>query len=336
MKTKLTSPVVITLGEPGGIGPRLVLEACRDFISNGKNFFFLIADYAKIKPLAKKFNCPIKLITDINKEIKDKKVLNVYDFPFEERIEPGVINFNNSKSIIGMLNTAVDLIYKGKASALVTGPIHKQSISKGLGKKFPGHTDFLSGLSKPKSHSVMMMQANNFRVVPLTHHVPLCAVPKLITRKKIKETVRTVNTNLKNLWEIKKPVIFISGLNPHAGEDGILGSEEINTIIPAVKELNSEGIKAFGPYSADTMFRKKIRNNYHAAICMYHDQALIPIKSLFFDSTINITLGLPIIRTSPGHGTAVEMVNAKKISITSFKNSLTEAYRLAEVKSKNL
>ena len=333
MNIKKNLPVAITLGEPGGIGPRIIFESCRDFIRDGKCFYFLIADFAKVQPIAERYNCPIEKITLDDWRHCNWKALPIYDIPFEKDITPGQINSDNANSVLRMIETAVALIHDRKACAMVTGPINKKVISKGIGRDFNGHTDFLASLHKEQPKPVMLMQSEKFRVVPLTSHIPLRSVPYFISKNNIKETVKTVNRSLKDLWKIPNPRIFISGLNPHAGEMGTLGNEELSIIGPAINELTEEKINAFGPYPADSLFNTEMRNSFDVAICMYHDQALIPIKSLFFETTVNITLGLPIIRTSPGHGTAAELIDAEKVSTISFKNSLIEAHRLATIKS---
>ena len=333
MNIKKNLPIAITLGEPGGVGPRIIFESCRDFINEGKCFYFLIADFAKVQPIADRYNCPIEKITLDDWRHRNRKALPIYDIPFEKDITPGQINSDNANSVLRMIETAVALIHDRKACAMVTGPINKKAISKGTGRDFNGHTDFLARLHKEQPKPIMLMQSGKFRVVPLTSHIPLRSVPYFISKHNIKETVKTVNRSLKDLWKIPNPRIFISGLNPHAGEMGTLGNEELAIIGPAINELTEEKINAFGPYPADSLFNSEMRNSFDVAICMYHDQALIPIKSLFFETTVNITLGLPIIRTSPGHGTAAELIDAEKVSTISFKNSLIEAHRLATIKS---
>ena len=333
MNIKKVLPVAITLGEPGGVGPRIIFESCRDLIRDGKCYYFLIADFAKIQPIAEQYNCPIEKISPDEWNYHNLKALPIYDVPFEKDITPGKINSDNARSVLRMIETAVALIHDKKACAMVTGPINKQAISKGIGVNFNGHTDFLANLYKEKPKPIMLMQSDKFRVVPLTGHIPLRSVPSFISKNNIIDTVRTVSKSLRDLWKIPNPKIFISGLNPHAGEMGTLGDEELTIIGPAIDELIKEKINAFGPYPADSLFNSEMRNSFDAAICMYHDQALIPIKSLFFKTAVNITLGLPIIRTSPGHGTAVELIDAEKVSTTSFKNSLIEAHRLATIKS---
>ena len=333
MNIKKNLPVAITLGEPGGIGPRIIFESCRDLIRDGKCFYFLIADFAKVQPIAERYNCPIEKIILDDWHHCNWKALPIYDIPFEKDITPGQINSDNANSVLRMIETAVALIHDRKACAMVTGPINKKAISKGIGRDFNGHTDFLASLHKDQPKPIMLMQSEKFRVVPLTSHIPLRSVPYFISKKNIKETVKIVNRSLKDLWKIPNPRIFISGLNPHAGEMGTLGNEELAIIEPAINELTKEKINAFGPYPADSLFNSEMRSSFDVAICMYHDQALIPIKSLFFETAVNITLGLPIIRTSPAHGTAAELIDAEKVSTTSFKNSLIEAHRLATIKS---
>ena len=324
--------IAITLGEPGGIGPRVIFESCGQLIRDGRNFFFLIADFEKITPIAEKYNCPIEKILNGNFTTRNKNSLAVYDFPFESPIVSGQINEKNAKAVLGMIEKAVSLIKDGKAAAMVTAPINKNSISNGLKIDFSGHTGFLADMCKSRDKVVMMMQSGDFRVVPLTEHIPLNSIFEHITKKNIISAIKTIDSSLKKYWKIPFPKIFVSGLNPHAGENGTIGFEEINIIKPAISELALSGINVSGPYSADSMFNKDAIRHYDVALCMYHDQALIPIKTMFFDTTINISLGLPIIRTSPGHGTAIDAVDSKQINTLPFKFSLLEAYRLASLK----
>ena len=335
MTNSKTPPVAITLGDPAGIGPRIIFETCSTLISQNRNFFFLIADFCKVKPLADKFNCPVKKIKLCDDITINKDVLAIYDYKFNEEITPGVSNPSESEKVLGMIDKAVELILEGRASAMVTGPINKELIASSCKINFTGHTEYLTKKFTSVKKTVMMMQAEDFRVVPLTQHIPLKSVPKYITKKNIKETAYIVSKSLKEFWNIKDPKIYVSGLNPHSGENGTIGREEVLEISPALKELRSEGINVSGPFPADSLFNKMTRKKYDVAICMYHDQALIPIKSIFFDSVINVTLGLPIVRTSPGHGTAFDIVGSEKVNINPFKASLIEAERLAKVKKRD-
>ena len=220
----------------------------------------------------------------------------------------------------------------GSALALVTNPIAKKSL-RTVPLEYPGHTAFLGRLAarhsgKDGMRPVMMLVAAELKVVPVTVHIPLAAVPRTLTRGLIAETVRTTARALAQDFGIRRPRISVAGLNPHAGESGLIGTEEADIIAPAVAELAGEGLAVTGPYSADTLFHPEARRTYDAAIAMYHDQALIPLKTLAFDRGVNVTLGLPFVRTSPDHGTAFALAGTGKARPDSFIAALKLAAEL--------
>ena len=241
---------------------------------------------------------------------------------------PGALDTADAASTIEAIERAVALTFAGETAALVTNPISKDVLYR-AGFKHPGHTEFLGELAARQTRAtarpVMMLWCPDLAVVPVTIHVPLADVPRLLTRDLIVATARIVAKDLREKFGVAHPRLAVSGLNPHAGENGALGREEVEVIAPAIAALKAEGIDARGPLPADTMFHAKARKTYDAALCMTHDQALIPIKTIAFDTGVNVTLGLPFIRTSPDHGTAFDIAG-KGVADPS---SLIEALRLA-------
>jgi 4-hydroxythreonine-4-phosphate dehydrogenase len=235
----------------------------------------------------------------------------------------GIADPVNAPAVIGAIDIAVAEALAGRAAAVVTAPIHKASLMQ-AGFAFPGHTEYLQHLTGA-SRGVMMLAGGGLRVVPLTIHLPLADVPGAITKDAIIDTAEIVLAALARDFQIGSPRLAIAGLNPHAGEDGRLGHAEKETIGPAADELRARGFDVAGPLSADTMFHEEARAKYDAALCMYHDQALIPIKTLAFWEGVNVTLGLPIVRTSPDHGTALDIAGKGKAD----PRSMIAAIRLA-------
>jgi 4-hydroxythreonine-4-phosphate dehydrogenase len=246
--------------------------------------------------------------------------------------EPGSLTTSDAPAVIRSIRRAAELVRSGEASAVVTGPIQKKGL-QGAGFPFPGHTEFLGALSRElfgvEAEPVMMLAGPDLKVVPVTIHIPLARVPATLTTELIVRTGETVAGDLERRFGIANPRLAIAGLNPHAGEEGMLGAEDAAIVRPAVEALRAAGIDAFGPLPADTMFHAEARRTYDAALCMYHDQALIPIKTLAFDEGVNVTLGLPFVRTSPDHGTALSLAGTGKAKATSLIAALRLAYRLA-------
>jgi 4-hydroxythreonine-4-phosphate dehydrogenase len=235
----------------------------------------------------------------------------------------------NTHAVVDAIDTAVAMAMQGAASAVVTAPIHKASLLQG-GFEFAGHTEYLQKITEAP-RAVMMLSGGGLRVVPLTIHIAISEVPKRITEVAIVETGEIVLRALKQDFGIAKPRLAISGLNPHAGEDGEIGREERDIIAPAAKALSAEGI-VLGPLPADTMFHEEARARYDAALCMYHDQALIPLKTLAFWDGVNVTLGLPIVRTSPDHGTALDIAGKGKADPRSMIAAIKMASDIADAR----
>ncbi len=243
---------------------------------------------------------------------------------------PGKADAANAVATIEAITTAVALAMKGEAGGLVTAPINKHVLMQ-TGFAFPGHTDFLAGLTGAR-RAVMMLASDALRVVPLTVHVPLAEVPRLITPDAIAETAEITLAALRRDFGLAGPRLAIAGLNPHAGEDGDIGREEQDVIIPAVEALRQKGHAVIGPLPSDTMFHEEARARYDAALCMYHDQALIPIKTLSFWDGVNVTLGLPIVRTSPDHGTAFAIAGRGLADARSMIAAIKLAAKMADAR----
>lgn len=245
---------------------------------------------------------------------------------------PGIADPANGRAIVAAIDHAVGAALKGDAAAVVTAPIHKASLIES-GFKFPGHTEYLAHLTGAH-RAVMMLAGAGLRVVPLSIHVPLSTVPGLVTRDAILETARIVLAALARNFAIEHPRLSIAGLNPHAGESGALGREEGDIIAPAADALRAEGHNVIGPLPPDTMFHAEARARYDAALCMYHDQALIPLKTLAFWDGVNITLGLPILRTSPDHGTAFDIAGKNKADSRSMIAAIEMAAAMADARAR--
>jgi 4-hydroxythreonine-4-phosphate dehydrogenase len=230
--------------------------------------------------------------------------------------------------VVAVIERAVSLAASGKAGGICTLPIHKQALQVGADFGFPGHTEFLAHLCDC-TDVVMMLASPLLRVVPVTIHIPLADVKQALTADLLKTRIRITHIALRDQFGIDHPRLAVAGLNPHAGEGGHIGRDEIDLIIPALDTLRAEGIHIIGPLSADTMFHATARDSYDAAICMYHDQALIPIKTLDFDRGVNVTLGLPIVRTSPDHGTAFDIAGTGRANPASTIEALRMAWSLA-------
>ncbi|MGB0497650.1 MAG: 4-hydroxythreonine-4-phosphate dehydrogenase PdxA, partial [Rubricella sp.] len=245
---------------------------------------------------------------------------------------PGTPVPAHARHVIDWIEEAVALCLSGAASGLVTAPINKKVLKEGGGFAFPGHTEFLAHLTGAE-RAVMMLAGPDLRVVPVTIHIALADVPGALTAGAIVETATITHDALIRDFGIARPRIAVAGLNPHAGEGGVMGREEIEILAPALDVLRRRGIDLRGPLPADTMFHARARRAYDAAICMYHDQALVPLKTLAFDEGVNVTLGLPIIRTSPDHGTAYDIAGTGRADPASMAEALALAARMAEARA---
>ena len=329
-------PLAVSIGDPSGVGADVALSAWLQRKELSLPTFLLIADPAQLSARAQHLglNVPIATISTPADacDVFDVK-LPVLALKNTHKESPGKPLPENAAGVIEAIERAVALTLSGETSAVVTCPIAKKPLYD-AGFKHPGHTEFLAELaSKHLGRTVipvMMLAGPELRAVPVTIHIPLVEVPRLLTKDDILEVAYITAQELTDRFGIAAPRIAISGLNPHAGEGGALGKEDDAIIRPAVEELQREGINAWGPLPADTMFHAQARVTYDVAICMYHDQALIPAKALAFDETVNVTLGLPFIRTSPDHGTAFDIAGKGIARPDSLIASIRLAQELAE------
>jgi len=310
----LNLPLALSLGDPAGIGPEIAIAACAAAAPEGAAPIAVFGDPAVLTARARSVNAPVKIVeiaTASEASSCARGTMAVVPVRCDRPAVAGKPDPANASAVIGAIVQATEAVARGEAAALVTNPIAKE-VLYAAGFTHPGHTEFLGELSAKHwpglpSTPVMMLASDELRVVPLTIHVALARVPSLLSVKYIVETVRIVDAALRRDFAISKPRIAIAGLNPHAGEGGSMGREEIDIIAPAIAKLAGEGIAVTGPHSADTLFHAEARARYDAAVCMFHDQALIPIKTIAFDSGVNVTIGLPFVRTSPDHGTAFDI-----------------------------
>lgn len=295
-------PLAVALGDPAGIGPEIVAKAWRDRTLQALPVFFAVGD---ARAIAAVWDGPIAAIANPD-EARHVfgEALPVLPVTCSEAILPGRPNDAGARCSLDSLELATGLTRSGAAGALVTGPVSKAQLYR-IGFTHPGQTEFVAercGIAP--ENTVMMLAGPTLRVVPVTTHIPLAAVPQAISVELIVAKARVTARGLSRNFGIDSPRLAFAGLNPHAGEGGAIGREEIDILEPAIRQLQEEGIDAVGPLAADTMFHARARATYDAAICAYHDQALVALKTLHFDEGVNMTLGLPIVRTSPDHGTA--------------------------------
>jgi 4-hydroxythreonine-4-phosphate dehydrogenase len=294
------APVALTCGEPAGIGPEIAVRARAAL--GAELPFFWVGDPRHLPP-GSAF-AEIAAPADAAGVAPGTLPVLRHDFPAAAR--PGTPDPANAAAVIAVIERAVALVQSGAAAALCTAPVHKKALQDGAGFAFPGHTEFLAHLAGVP-RVAMMLAGEGLRTVPVTIHVPLAEVPRRLTPALLEETLRLTRAGLVRDFGLSAPRIAVAGLNPHAGEGGAMGREEIELILPVLERLRAEGFALSGPQSADTMFHPAARARYDAAVCMYHDQALIPIKTIDFAGGVNVTLGLPFVRTSPDHGTALDI-----------------------------
>lgn len=333
-----SSPIAVTVGDPSGIGPEIAIKAWLAREAQGLQPFYLLADPRQLAARARLIDqdAPIAEVESGKAAATFRRALPVVPLKNKFVESPGRPEPANAPGIMEAVGCAVADCFDGRAAAVVTNPIAKKPLQD-AGFGFPGHTEFLAHLAEARSgrpwQPVMMLAGPELRAVPTTIHVPLADVPKLLTSDLILSTCRIVAADLQGRFGIAKPRLAIAGLNPHAGEGGSMGDEDIRSVAPAVAALRAEGIDAVGPLPADTMFHAEARARYDAAICMYHDQALIPVKTLAFDETVNVTLGLPFVRTSPDHGTAFDLAGTGRARPDSLIAALKLAARLSTAES---
>lgn len=298
--TRQATAIALTCGEPAGVGPELAVAA-RQALGASLPFFW-IGDPRHLPQGS--------AVTLIGAPHEAASVaadhLPVLRHDFASQATPGSPRAEHARDVIAVIERAVALVQSGQAGAVCTAPIHKKALKDGAGFGFPGHTEFLAHLAGVE-RVVMMLASPLLRVVPVTIHIALSEVLAALTPKLLEDTLRITEAGLRRDFGLNAPRIAVAGLNPHAGEGGTMGRSEIDLISPVLERLRAEGMAISGPGSADTMFHARARAGYDVAVCMYHDQALIPIKTLDFDGGVNVTLGLPFVRTSPDHGTAFDI-----------------------------
>lgn len=322
-------PLAVTMGEPAGIGPDLILALYAGRQSLALPPFAVFGDAGFLRARAARLGLDIAIETMAGDDFTGfDAALPVVSVEGSIEDTPGIADPNAAPVVVGAIAAAVRGIRHGRFRALVTAPIHKATLYE-AGFDHPGHTEFLAALAAEDEvtpRPVMMLAHDDLRTVPLTIHIPLSKVPGAISGKLIDETVRIVEKDLRERFGIARPRIAVAGLNPHAGEDGTIGLEEVRIIAPALDALRKDGLDVTGPLSADTLFHPPHWRQYDVVIAMYHDQALIPIKTVAFDAGVNVTLGLPFVRTSPDHGTAFALAGTGKAST----GSMLAAIRLAD------
>jgi 4-hydroxythreonine-4-phosphate dehydrogenase len=298
-------PLAVSLGDPAGIGPEVVAKCWDGRTAFGLPPFVAIGDPRSI---ARVWDGPLELIDDPRQaDAAFDYALPVIQIPAADGDVPGHPTMAGAHCSLDSLEIAVGLARSGSAAAVVTGPVSKEQLYT-IGFSHPGQTEFVAercGVSR--GNVAMMLAGPTLRTVPVTTHLPLAEVPSHLSAALIEARGRTTLRGLQRNFGVAEPILAVSGLNPHAGEGGMLGREEVDMIQPAIAALRAEGWRVTGPHPADTMFNTAARARYDAALCMYHDQALIPLKALHFEDGVNITLGLPIIRTAPDHGTAFDI-----------------------------
>ena len=314
------------MGDPAGIGGEIALGAWarRD---DGVPPFVLLDDPARIEALATRIGLTVE-VAKVESSAEAARIfqraLPVLPITVDAEVEPGRPNPDAGGAVIGSIDRAIDLTARGETAAMVTNPIHKETLYK-TGFRHPGHTEYLADKTGAGDRPVMLLACEALRVVPVTIHLSLRDAIGALDADEIVHAGTLLAASLKRDFGIDPPRIAVAGLNPHAGEGGHLGKEEIDIIAPAVARLKADGFDVFGPLPADTLFHDDARTSYDAVLCMYHDQALIPLKTLDFDGGVNVTLGLPFVRTSPDHGTAFDIAGTGKANPA----SLIAALRLA-------
>ncbi len=318
--------IAISCGEPAGIGPEIAAKAWAAL--RGEVSLLWIGDPTHLPD-----GTPWQAVADAA-EAASATALPVLVREFGPPARAGLPHPRHAAHVIAAIAAGVELVQSGACSALCTAPIHKQALAEGAGFAFPGHTEYLAHLAGDVPVA-MMLACDALRVVPATIHIPLSEVPRALTARGLEETLRLTHTALIRDFGLPAPRLAVAGLNPHAGEGGRMGREEIELIAPVLDRLRGEGFDIAGPLSADTMFHGPARARYDAAVAMYHDQALIPIKTLDFSGGINVTLGLPFIRTSPDHGTAFDIAGTGEADATSMIAALRLARTLAATRGRS-
>ena len=334
----MSRPLAVTLGEPAGIGPDITFAAWRRRVELDLPPFYLLADPAWLRRRAQSIapDVTIAVVEPGAANAAFRDALPVVDIGTAITAEPGRPDGSSAPAALAAIRRAVADVGAGSAAAVVTNPVAKNVLYRS-GFTEPGHTEYLAKLAEAQTgvavHPVMMLWAPELAVVPVTIHLPLRDVPDRLTTDLIVTTGRIVAREFADRFGIARARLAVAGLNPHAGEDGALGEEDGDVVRPAVERLRAEGIDARGPLPADTLFHAAARAGYDVVLAMYHDQALIPIKTLAFDHAVNVTLGLPFVRTSPDHGTAFDIAGSGRANPASLIAALRLAARLTTART---
>ena len=330
----MARPLALTLGEPAGIGPDITFAAWRRGAQLQLPPFYLLADPAFIARRVERIalDTPLAVGEPATAAAAFATALPIVDIAVPVSAEPGRPDQSSAPAALAAIRRAVADVHAGAAAAVVTNPVAKNVLYRS-GFAEPGHTEYLGKLAEEATgvaaRPVMMLWSPELAVVPVTIHLPLKDVVTKLTADLVVETARIVARDLRQRFDIAHPRLAIAGLNPHAGEEGALGDEDLIVVRPAVERLKAEGIDARGPLPADSLFHEAARANYDVVLAMYHDQALIPIKTLAFNHAVNVTLGLPFVRTSPDHGTAFDIAGTGRADPTSLLAALRLAARLS-------
>jgi 4-hydroxythreonine-4-phosphate dehydrogenase len=333
MTSVFPKPLALTMGEPAGIGGEITLRAWASLKDTGPAFVAL-DDPERLDAITSslKLRIPIRPVRDMVEGAKAfATALPVLPMHLSKPSQPGMLDPTHADNVIASITRAVELTQAGEAAGVVTNPIQKSNLTA-AGFKFPGHTEYLEHLAGPGFHAQMMLAGRGLRVIPITIHEPLRSAIARLTPEMIVAAGRRAAQSLRSDLGIRNPRLAVAGLNPHAGESGTLGHEDDAIIAPAVKTLQADGIRAFGPLSPDTMFTTAARKTYDLALCMYHDQGLIPLKTLDMMGGVNVTLGLPFVRTSPDHGTALDISGKGVAEPSSLIAAIKMAAKLATVR----
>ncbi len=330
----MTSPLAVTLGDPAGIGPEIVGKAWEARQSAGLPPFFAVGHEAALQRV---WSGPVRQIT------APADAARLFDtaLPFLQAAdspdaEPGSPTLESARCALDTLGLAVGLAQSGAVSGLVTGPVAKSQL-QAIGFTHPGQTEFIAERCGIAASNVAMMLAGpGLRVIPITIHIALARVPEVLTTELIVSRGRTAARGLQRNFGIETPRIAVAGLNPHAGEHGMMGDEEALIIQPAIEALRDEGFDVFGPVSPDALFTPRARAGYDLVLCMYHDQGLIPLKALHIDEGVNMSLGLPIIRTAPDHGTAFDIAGQDRANPGAMIAAIKMAGEAAEYRAREV
>ena len=331
MPPKSKKLIAISMGDPAGIGGEVALKALAKLAPKSSTRFLLLGDYGHWKAQAQKFKIrlPLVWVNDAELAREIPKGLAVLDLGGVKKINWGKISATNGAAAVRYIFEGAKLALGGQVDALVTAPINKEAIHK-AGCPFPGHTELLAHISQTPSFA-MMMVGGPFRITLQSIHLPLKDSVRYVTVPKVMEKLELTHRALRDWFQIQNPRIAVAGVNPHAGENGAFGKEEIKVLRPVIHQAQKKGWKVTGPHPPDTLFHAVAQGKYDGVLCMYHDQGLIPLKLVAFDSGVNLTLGLPFIRTSPDHGTAFDIAGKGKADPSSMVAAIQLAERLSRL-----